>query len=79
MKSKVSRILVVGASAGGMDALGRLVAQLPSTFPAPILIVQHMAADATDAAGMEDPGMADAGYEDMGGGFDDFGGGFSEF
>lgn len=47
MKSKVSRILVIGASAGGLDALGRLVAQLPTTFPAPVLIVQHMAADAT--------------------------------
>lgn len=47
MKAKVSRIVVVGASAGGLDALGRLVAQLPTTFPAPILIVQHMAADAT--------------------------------
>ena len=44
MKAKVSRIVVVGASAGGLDALGRLVAQLPTTFPAPILIVQHMAA-----------------------------------
>jgi two-component system, chemotaxis family, protein-glutamate methylesterase/glutaminase len=47
MKAKVSRIVVIGASAGGLDALGRLVAQLPTTFPAPILIVQHMAADAT--------------------------------
>jgi hypothetical protein len=32
-----------------------------------------------DAAGVEDPGLADAGHEDMGGGFDDFGCGFSEF
>lgn len=47
MKSKVSRILVVGTSAGGMEALGRLVAQLPASYPAPVLIVQHMAADAT--------------------------------
>ncbi|HCT79052.1 MAG TPA: hypothetical protein DGT23_21320, partial [Micromonosporaceae bacterium] len=44
------------------------------------MIGDAFAPDATDAAaGMEDPGMADAGgYEDAGG-FDDFGGGFSEF
>ena len=47
MKAKVSRIVVIGASAGGLDALGRLAAQLPTTFPAPILIVQHLAGDAT--------------------------------
>ncbi len=41
-----SAIVVVGASAGGMDALSALVAQLPEDFPAPILIVHHMPADA---------------------------------
>lgn len=38
-------IVVVGASAGGMDALKRVVAQLSSDFPAPIFVVNHMSAD----------------------------------
>ena len=38
-------IIVIGTSAGGMDALTRLVAQLPSDFGAPIFIVQHMSPD----------------------------------
>lgn len=43
-------IVVVGASAGGADAIRALLAQLHPGFPAPILIVQHMAATAsTDA------------------------------
>lgn len=37
---------MVGTSAGGMEALKELVAQLPSTFSAPVFIVQHMAASA---------------------------------
>lgn len=45
-----SSIVVIGASAGGMDALTRLVAQLPGDFPAPIFIVHHMAADTTGEA-----------------------------
>jgi two-component system chemotaxis response regulator CheB len=40
-----SSIVVIGTSAGGMDALTRLVAQLPKGFPASIFIVQHMSAD----------------------------------
>src|SRR5690349_19545350 len=35
-------IVVVGASAGGMDALQRLVAGLPAGFPAAIFVVWHM-------------------------------------
>lgn len=35
-------IVVVGASAGGIDALERLVASLPGDFPAPIVIAQHL-------------------------------------
>jgi len=38
------RIVVVGSSAGGVRALQILVSQLPSDFPAPILIVQHIGA-----------------------------------
>jgi two-component system chemotaxis response regulator CheB len=36
-------IVVVGASAGGMEALKKLVAQLPSNFPGAIFIVWHVA------------------------------------
>jgi two-component system CheB/CheR fusion protein len=35
-------LVVVGASAGGIDALSRLVAALPSGFPAPIVVAQHL-------------------------------------
>jgi two-component system chemotaxis response regulator CheB len=45
-----STMVVVGTSAGGMDALTRLAAQLPRDFPAPIFVVHHMAADTTGAA-----------------------------
>jgi len=37
------RAIVIGSSAGGIDALKRLVAALPGDFPAPIFIVQHVA------------------------------------
>nr|WP_315212501.1 chemotaxis protein CheB [uncultured Duganella sp.] len=43
-------IVVIGASAGGGDAISALLAQLSPDFPAPILIVQHMAATASTAA-----------------------------
>lgn len=45
-----SPLFVVGASAGGMDALTRLVAQLPRGFSAPVFVVQHMSPDATGDA-----------------------------
>jgi len=35
-------IIVVGASAGGVEALKKLVASLPHDFPAPIFIVLHV-------------------------------------
>ncbi|GAB2969655.1 chemotaxis protein CheB [Hymenobacter coalescens] len=41
------RIIVIGTSAGGMPALCRLVAQLPATLPAALLVVQHLAADSS--------------------------------
>ena len=34
-------IIVIGASAGGLDALCRLIGGLPSTFQASVLIVRH--------------------------------------
>jgi two-component system chemotaxis response regulator CheB len=37
------RVVAIGASTGGPAALQSLLAQLPPTFPAPVLIVQHMA------------------------------------
>jgi two-component system, chemotaxis family, protein-glutamate methylesterase/glutaminase len=43
-------LVVVGASAGGMQALKNLVAQFESDFPAPVFIVHHMSPDMT---GME--------------------------
>lgn len=42
-----SQVVVVGASAGGYTALIKLICQLQSSFPAPILIVQHISADAS--------------------------------
>src|SRR5438552_1409322 len=36
------RIVVMGASAGGVRALQALVKELPRNFPAPILVVQHV-------------------------------------
>src|SRR5690242_1756113 len=40
-----SSIVVIGASAGGIDALSTLLSGLPPDFPAPIVIVQHRAAE----------------------------------
>jgi two-component system, chemotaxis family, protein-glutamate methylesterase/glutaminase len=36
-------IIVIGASAGGVEALQRLVSQFPATLPAAIFVVVHMA------------------------------------
>jgi two-component system, chemotaxis family, CheB/CheR fusion protein len=37
-----SQLVVVGSSAGGIDALSTLVGTLPADFPAPIVIAQHL-------------------------------------
>ncbi|MBC6609935.1 chemotaxis protein CheB [Hymenobacter sp. BT507] len=42
-----SFLIVIGTSAGGMPVLTRLVAQLPATLPAAVLVVQHLAPDST--------------------------------
>ncbi len=47
IKSKLSKIVVVGTSAGGLKALVKLISLLQKDFPAPILIVQHISPDAT--------------------------------
>ncbi|MDD5247479.1 MAG: chemotaxis protein CheB [Rhodocyclaceae bacterium] len=38
--------VVIGVSSGGVQALKRLLGQLPADFPLPILIVQHISPDA---------------------------------
>jgi two-component system chemotaxis response regulator CheB len=40
-------LVVIGASAGGVDALQQVVADLPAEFPAAILVVLHVAASGT--------------------------------
>ncbi|MDB5236060.1 MAG: hypothetical protein JWR44_3053 [Hymenobacter sp.] len=40
-----SHLIVIGTSAGGMPALVQLVAQLPATLNAAVLVVQHFAPD----------------------------------
>src|SRR5919199_2042994 len=39
---RISQLVVVGASAGGIEALSTLVATLPAEFPAPLVIAQHL-------------------------------------
>lgn len=41
------RVIVIGTSAGGLDALIKLIGQFGNNFPAPVLVVQHISADAT--------------------------------
>jgi len=43
--SEEQRIVVIGASAGGVDALRRVVRDLPADFPAPVCIVLHIPPD----------------------------------
>ncbi|MBA3499079.1 MAG: chemotaxis protein CheB [Myxococcota bacterium] len=40
-------VVVIGCSAGGVDALPRIIQQLPADFPASVFIVQHIAATKT--------------------------------
>lgn len=48
----IKRLVVIGASAGGIDALKTIGAALPPDFPAPICVVVHTSADS--------PGVLDA-------------------
>jgi two-component system CheB/CheR fusion protein len=40
--SAEAQLVVIGSSAGGIEALSRVVASLPADFPAPIVIAQHL-------------------------------------
>ncbi len=44
---KISQVVVIGTSAGGLSALKRLISQLPTDFPLPVLVVRHISPDAT--------------------------------
>lgn len=44
---KISRVVVIGTSAGGLVALKILISQLPKNFPLPVLAVRHISPDAT--------------------------------
>jgi two-component system chemotaxis response regulator CheB len=50
MSSKGRNIIVIGTSAGGLDALDELIGELPTDLPASIFIVQHMAPENTAEA-----------------------------
>ncbi|HEX5502512.1 MAG TPA: CheR family methyltransferase, partial [Thermomicrobiales bacterium] len=41
-ETAATQLIVVGASAGGIEALSTLVANLPAQFPAPLVIAQHL-------------------------------------
>ena len=46
-----SKLVVVGASTGGLKALQTLLSSLPAEFPLPIAIVQHRGADSESLSG----------------------------
>jgi len=50
MSKKGRDIVVIGTSAGGLDALDRLIGQLPAGFPAAVFIVQHLHPEHTPTA-----------------------------
>ncbi len=44
---KISKVVVIGTSAGGLSALKKLIGQLRNDFPLPVLVVHHISPDAT--------------------------------
>ncbi|KQV86226.1 hypothetical protein ASD15_29565 [Massilia sp. Root351] len=44
MTPATDKVIVIGASAGGLDALKRVLGKLPADFPAPVLVVMHIGA-----------------------------------
>ena len=48
-------LVIIGASWGGLHAVGEILSRLPEDFPVPVLVVQHRAEDAGDVlAGLLD-------------------------
>ena len=43
-------IIAIGTSAGGLEALDKLIGQMPSDLPAAIFIVQHLAPESSGGA-----------------------------
>ena len=41
-------VIVIGTSAGGLNALRVILEKLPKSYPIPILVVQHISADSED-------------------------------
>lgn len=41
MTHNLGQVVAIGASAGGIEAVSKLVASLPSTFPAPVVVALH--------------------------------------
>ena len=48
-KRKAYKLVAIGTSTGGPVALQRVLTQLPASFPAPIVLIQHMPAAFTGA------------------------------
>jgi len=48
-KRKAYKLLAIGTSTGGPVALQKVLTQLPASFPAPIVLIQHMPAAFTKA------------------------------
>jgi chemotaxis response regulator CheB len=44
-KSPIEKVVVIAASAGGIDALTQVLSHLPADLPASVLVVQHLKAD----------------------------------
>src|SRR5437868_4459418 len=48
--AKGRNIIVIGTSAGGLEALDELISQLPTDIPAAIFIIQHVSPENTGVA-----------------------------
>jgi len=49
MSGQAIRAVAIGASAGGVQALSRILPALPASFPVPVIIVVHVPPDRTNA------------------------------
>ena len=48
MSAETAEAIVIGASAGAIQALSRILPALPADYPVPVLIVVHIPADRSD-------------------------------